>query len=243
MTIAHINSGGNGQSGNSNASLTVTFGFTATLGNLLVLAVLTRDANDILLTPSGWNLESSSLAPTWTGIQNPRLYVWEKQSAGTETAETVTIDASGVGKMAGLIYELSGADTSDPFDALTPSTVNHDDVIDGDVDLTAITPGQNDSALIGIAITADDLISAVSSATQPFVNHVFANSGGGASDIGMCGGIRIQTTAAAEGSTFTMTGIADVRAGWLHAIKPAVAGGFVPYPRYSMTGGMQDMGA
>lgn len=106
MAITRV-SGGTG-SDISNTSWTLTFGFTASAGNLLVLCG-TSSPNP-MSTPSGYTLAVSS-----GGGTPPYVYVWYKVAAGGETSATISIPSGSSYSVVHAI-QFSGLATSTPFD-------------------------------------------------------------------------------------------------------------------------------
>jgi hypothetical protein len=106
-TVTQVQSGA---AGASTATLLVDFDAAgiATAGNVLVARCLIAESGSSIFSapPAGW-----SLAPT----QPVRGQLWWKVADGGETDVTFTADTARA--MRAVIYELSGADTTTPFDA------------------------------------------------------------------------------------------------------------------------------
>jgi len=96
--------------------LTVTLGQTATAGNLLV-AVLVTGTNAVThTTPSGWTVATGTGGSIQNiAVSNTRMSVYWKKAAGSETSVALSW-SSGTPIAVGAAFEISGANTSSPFD-------------------------------------------------------------------------------------------------------------------------------
>jgi hypothetical protein len=104
VAIARAN-GGTG-SDISNTTWTLTFGFTATAGNLLVIAAMSSP--NVMTTPSGYTLAASNEV-------GPCAYVWYKVAAGGETSAGMSVTGGSSYSIAHVI-EFSGTASSSPLD-------------------------------------------------------------------------------------------------------------------------------
>lgn len=104
MAIARAN-GGTGRDVSS-STWTLTFGFTATAGNLLVI-VATSSPNP-MTTPSGYTLAVSKATV-------PNTYIWYKIAAGGETSAGMAVTGGSSYSIAHVI-EFSGVASSSPLD-------------------------------------------------------------------------------------------------------------------------------
>lgn len=104
MAISRVN-GGTGRDA-SNSSWTLTFGFTAVAGNLLV--IVATSVPNVMTTPSGYTLAVSK-----EGTVN--TYIWYKIAAGGETSASMSVTGGSSYSIAHVI-QFSGTAASSPLD-------------------------------------------------------------------------------------------------------------------------------
>ncbi len=148
MAVAIVRSSSGSASGSR--SITINHGATPASGNLLILAISYYTGVDPISTPAGWTLISPLNDPSDAG-----LALFRKTAGGSEPSSyTFTNILAGADDIGGVIYEISGHNTTTPIN----QRVNTNQASAGSITAGPATP--NVSGCLALAFASPDAAAA-----------------------------------------------------------------------------------